>query len=256
VAKLAFGSDFSDAAQARELDNHVDGRLREADQARISAMEQASTSTSSGRARVGSCSIDIRCSRTASVMAMRFSIGCGRTTPSALATASAFVIMRLTIATISGRSAIAPNVAPVSTATGFQHRLLIILVQILSQPMARSGPRTCHCRPPESSAIPLPCHDPQAAIANRGELGPACNNADIESRHAGEMAGDVAADGADVEDVDAHGLSLLGRVAKIAPPRVLLLSRRGIRETASAEVACGWQTISPAEIHLLIEPSI
>jgi hypothetical protein len=49
-------------------------------------------------------------------MAMRFSIGCGRTTPRALATASASVIMRLTIATISGRSAI----APVSTATGFQ----------------------------------------------------------------------------------------------------------------------------------------
>jgi hypothetical protein len=30
----------------------------------------------------------------------------------------------------------------------------------------------------------------------------------------------------------------------------------GIRETASAEVACRWQASSPAEIHLLLEPSI
>jgi hypothetical protein len=52
------------------------------------------------------------------------------------------------------------------------------------------------------------------------------------------------------------GISLLGRVAKIAPPRVLLSSCRGIRETASAEVACGWQASSSAEIHLLLEPSI
>jgi hypothetical protein len=52
------------------------------------------------------------------------------------------------------------------------------------------------------------------------------------------------------------GISLLGRVAKIAPPRVLLSSCRGIRETASAEVACGRQASSSAEIHLLLEPSI
>jgi hypothetical protein len=74
-------------------------------------------------------------------MAMRFSIGCGRTTPSALATASASVIMRLTIATISGGSAIAPSVAPVSTATGFQHRLLIILVQISPRMLPCTGAR-------------------------------------------------------------------------------------------------------------------
>jgi len=43
------------------------------------------------------------------------------------------------------------------------------------------------------------------------------------------------------------GFSLLGRVAKIASPRVLLSSCRGIRETASAEVACGWQRFSGAD---------
>jgi hypothetical protein len=52
------------------------------------------------------------------------------------------------------------------------------------------------------------------------------------------------------------GFSLLGRVAKVAPPGVLLSSCHGIRETASAEVACGWQASSPAEIHLLLEASI
>jgi hypothetical protein len=52
------------------------------------------------------------------------------------------------------------------------------------------------------------------------------------------------------------GFSLLARVAKIAPPRVLLSSCRGIHETASTKVACGWQASSPAETHLLLEASI
>jgi hypothetical protein len=69
------------------------------------------------------------------------------------------------------------------------------------------------------------------------------------------MARDIAADGADAEDADAHGLLLARRVAK-SPRRVLPSSCRGSRETAGAEVACGWQASSPAEIHLLLEPSI
>jgi hypothetical protein len=50
----------------------------------------------------------------------------------------------LTIATGSGWLAIAPSVARVSTATGFPHRLLIILFQI-SSPMLRTGARISAC---------------------------------------------------------------------------------------------------------------
>jgi hypothetical protein len=35
-----------------------------------------------------------------------------------------------------------------------------------------------------------------------------------------------------------------------------LIIYRGIRKTASAEVACGWRASSPVEIHLLLEPSV
>jgi hypothetical protein len=86
-------------------------------------------------------------------------------------------------------------------------------------------------------------------------MGPVSDDAAIESRHAGKMPRDIAADGAPKMQMR-MGFFLLGRVAKIAPPRVLLSSCRGIRETASEEVACGWQANSPAEIHLLLEPSI
>src|SRR5262245_52676084 len=116
------------------------------------------------------------------------------------------------------------------------------------------GPDDLPSRPPGSSAIPLQCHDPRAAIANRGDMGPACDDAAIESRQAGEMARDIATDGADAEDVDAHGLLLArARGENRSPARS---SCRGIRETASAEAACGTQASSPAEIHLLLEPSI
>jgi hypothetical protein len=109
--------------QAREVENHVDGRRLEADQA-AHLGDGAGQHVDLERSAVREVlQHRHRCSRAASVMAMRFSIGCGRTTPSALATASASVIMPLTIATISGRSAIAPSVAPVSTATGFQYHL-------------------------------------------------------------------------------------------------------------------------------------
>ena len=74
---------------------------------------------------------------------------------------------------------------------------------------------------------------------------------DIQCRHVGEMARDIAVDGAAAE-----GLSRLGCVAKIALPTVLLSSCRGIGETASTEVACDCQASSPAEIHLLLEASI
>jgi hypothetical protein len=122
--------------------------------------------------------------------------------------------------------------------------------------MARAGPRTCHCRPPGSGAIPLQCHDPQAAIANRGEMGPACDDADIESRHAGEMARDIAAEGADAEDADAHGLLLArARGDNRSPARSSIVMPRDPRD-GQRRGRCGWQASSPAEIHLLLEPSI
>ena len=145
------------------------------------------------------------------------------------------------------------------SAKEWEHRALAVLADEAwlghLRAKARSGPRTCHCGPPGSSAILLQCHGSQAANANRGEMGPACDDADIDP---GTRARWPAADGADAnaEDADAHGLLLLGRVAKIARPRVLLSPCRGIRVTASAEVACGWQASSAAEIHLLLEPSI
>jgi hypothetical protein len=84
----------------------------------------------------------------------------------------------------------------------------------------RWGPRTCHRRPPERD--PHQGHGSPTAIATRGEMRPACDDADIESGHAGEMDRDTAVDGANAEHADAC---------------------RGSSETASAD-AWGWQASS------------
>jgi len=94
------------------------------------------------------------------------------------------------------------------------------------------GRSTCHCRSPEPSAILLRCHDPQAAIA------------------------DMAADGAKrrCRRGRAHGLSWArARGENRFRGRSPIVTRE-IRNRR-AEVAWAGRASSPAQIHLLPEPS-
>jgi len=114
-----------------------------------------------------------------------------------------------------------------------------------------SAPRRARARGPAIAARPDRARSCSSVMARR----PRSRIAARWDRHAGEMARRRWRR-RQRRNSDARGLLLLGRVAKIARPRVLLSRCRGIREMASAEVACAWQASSAVEIHLLLEPSI